>query len=367
MIDARIPLGYRPVAVQDPVEAYAQGLTLQSIVRQRDAGDLALARERQQMAEEQAFREALGRGATLKELAALSPERAIAWQRSQDEQLRMQAQAQAQQEAMRRAKMERLGRLAETVADEPSYRSAVETAAKEGLITAQEAETYRNTPWSPEVQARLKQIAEAVRTPQERIAQQRLKAQQEAEAYEPRYKLGDLLQNPGQLEITPRTYGSGATLLNFLRPRPTVGQNWQTGTMTFSFPNPVDRTVQTVETQPGTIAARPRQGSGSVPGGGRQKPNPFPAIEAKKQWDLQQAERRYLDEKGADPEGALKRLEAAKARAQFNYEQAIRKAGGTVVPQAGNGTVKMRAPNGEVADVPANLVDHYQRLGAKRL
>ena len=38
-----------------------------------------------------------------------------------------------------------------------------------------------------------------------------------------------------------------------------------------------------------------------------------------------------------------------------------------VAPSGGGGTVKLKAPNGDVSDVPADQVDYYLKLGAKRL
>jgi hypothetical protein len=175
-------------------------------------------------------------------------------------------------------------------------------------------------------------------------------------AAEPQYTLGELQQDPGRMRVTPSTYGATASLLGTLSPRPVVGQNWETGEQSYTFVNPVDRTLETKKTGQGTIASRPRRGAATA-GGANKQGNPparqekFDRIEKLKQAALSAAERNFKTD------GDQAKLEARKGAAQTSYEQAIIRAGGSVAaPAATADTVRVKLPDGRTGNIPrANL------------
>lgn len=88
-----IALQLKPFTVPDASDTFAKALTLRDLADQRrtrelqrQALEMKLEEERRDRAEYDQFRQALGQGSTLADLAKISPARAIAWAKSQSEQ-----------------------------------------------------------------------------------------------------------------------------------------------------------------------------------------------------------------------------------------------------------------------------------------
>ena len=173
-----------------------------------------------------------------------------------------------------KANAARLGQLANGVKDLATQQAAIAQAVKEGLLPQEAASQLGAYDPSMIEQFRAHAIeAEKYWDLQLRqSANDRAAEKHKAEQSEPVMTLADVMNNPGGVKFKPSQYGGAASLIGNVFPRPIAGANWQKGTQSFSFPNPITRTVSTVETKPGTIAARPRAAGSGRRGGGAQKP-----------------------------------------------------------------------------------------------
>lgn len=166
LLDPTIALQVRNPQVESPLDAYGRVLSLKSLVAKGAAQEEALKHaqlKRQVMerdiAEDAAFKGAIKRGASLAELAGISPSRAAAWQKSQNE----TAKAALEQDKLRvengLARASRLGSIASSIVDEPTFRAGIDIAEREGLLPAEIAQQLRSMSWGPETQAQVKAFA----------------------------------------------------------------------------------------------------------------------------------------------------------------------------------------------------------------
>lgn len=153
--------------VDDAFETQGKLLSLKQLTQQSQLHDerIRASQFERQQAEEAArreaqFREAVGKGARGRDLAAIDPklastyEKSVADQRTSD----LTASEKAYDFMVKQAK--RKAQILSSATDLPSFHRAIEMSAAEGLSTPEEIEQARQLQWSPELAQGLKQQAE---------------------------------------------------------------------------------------------------------------------------------------------------------------------------------------------------------------
>lgn len=148
-IDPSIALSFRPAQVQTPSYADTMGkaLTLKHLMQQDEMGQQQLAAAKQEnaqrqrlIAEEEAFKQAIGRGAKDEDLLKVSPRLAIGHMKARADAAKAGIDAQEARLKLFSATAGRLGALTASAKDQTSYHLAIGQAVREGLIDAASAQ-----------------------------------------------------------------------------------------------------------------------------------------------------------------------------------------------------------------------------------
>lgn len=162
-IDPRIPLGYEPAPYIDPRQLREQRMAEAAHRRQAQVQEMQLREQERQLSEQQAFREALGRGARPDELVRISVTAAAAYQKILADQRKAQLDQEKEQLAIAGTKASRFASIAGSVRDEMTLRYGVAQALREGLIAPEHAQYAMQQGYTAEIQQWLRaQIEQAM-------------------------------------------------------------------------------------------------------------------------------------------------------------------------------------------------------------
>jgi len=166
-IDPSISLGVRPpliapLAVQNPIEQYAKVLSLRNLMQEQQAGQFGLQAQQLKLQEAQrgiqedtAIRQLYATNPNPSHaeiISTIGPVRGAALIKSQAEQYEQQLKTNA-------AKAARIGQLAGSAVDAPTYKNAIMTAVAENLIPADHGRELIARDWNdPATQAQVKQF-----------------------------------------------------------------------------------------------------------------------------------------------------------------------------------------------------------------
>jgi len=151
-IDPRIPLGYEPAQYIDPRQLREQRIAEQAQQRQAQVQEMQLREQERQIAEQQAFREALARGARPDELARISVTAAASYQKVLADQRKAQLDQEKEQLAIAGTKAARFASIAGSVRDQQTLQYGVAQALREGLIAPEHAKYAMEQGYTPEIQ-----------------------------------------------------------------------------------------------------------------------------------------------------------------------------------------------------------------------
>jgi hypothetical protein len=166
-IDPSISLGVRPpviapLQIQNPLEQYGKVLTLRNLMQEQQSGQLGLQAQQLKLQQEQ---KGIQEDANIRQLYATNPNpshaeiistvgpvRGAALIKAQAEQYEQQLKTNA-------AKAARIGQLAGSAVDAPTYKNAIMTAVTENLIPADHGRELAALDWNdPATQAQVKQF-----------------------------------------------------------------------------------------------------------------------------------------------------------------------------------------------------------------
>jgi hypothetical protein len=166
-IDPSISLGVRPpviqpLQIQSPLEQYGKVLTLRNLMQEQQSGQLGLQAQQLKLQQEQ---KGIQEDANIRQLYATNPNpshaeiistvgpvRGAALIKAQAEQYEQQLKTNA-------AKAARIGQLAGSAVDAPTYKNAIMTAVTENLIPADHGRELAALDWNdPATQAQVKQF-----------------------------------------------------------------------------------------------------------------------------------------------------------------------------------------------------------------
>jgi hypothetical protein len=191
-IDPRIPLGYEPAPYIDPRQLRAQRIAEEQQERQAQVQQMQLREQERQITEQQSFRDALGRGAKLDELARISPAGAASYQKLIADQRKAQLDQEREQLQVQGQKLSMLGQLAGTMQDQPTFERGIQQAAQMGLISPEEAQTYLQHGWNAETASRVQQVGQQALTMAQQIDLQfKQAAENRAQAADTRAQAGE--------------------------------------------------------------------------------------------------------------------------------------------------------------------------------
>lgn len=154
-LDPSISLGIRPPVIplpeiQSPLDRFAKVLSLRNLMTQGESQQLQLQQQQQQFQDEQTLR--ANPNMTDAELIGAMGSRAVPLLKARSELYEQQLKTNAQKAA-------RLGQLAGSAVDAPSYNNAIMTAVSEKLIDPEHARQLSALDWNdPATQAQVKQF-----------------------------------------------------------------------------------------------------------------------------------------------------------------------------------------------------------------
>jgi hypothetical protein len=190
-INPSIPLAVEPppyLRMPDPWAAQARAFALRELVRNDELERLKLEELRRKQAEEEAIRDifrrhitpegTLNRQGALADLYRLNPETAINVQKNWLAQQKALSEAEESRLKADAARAGRLGSLAGSAVDQPSWERAISQALEEGLITTDQAAKLPRQ-WDASTQAMVRQFQEQALTAQQQIDAALKRAQEE--------------------------------------------------------------------------------------------------------------------------------------------------------------------------------------------
>jgi hypothetical protein len=198
-INPEIALQGRPVQFDSPglVNLMQQGQHLrmqqdqlrmqqESHAQQMQTGALALQEHQRQVTEGQQLRDVFKASPDLRtalpEVFKINPTVGIAMQKSLHEQEKAALDLRKTDIEVKAKIADRLGSIAGTMHDEPTFHQGIVTGLNEGLIKAEDAQKLLEQGWTPESQAYVQQIVKAALTTKEQhdIGLADIKAKQDA-------------------------------------------------------------------------------------------------------------------------------------------------------------------------------------------
>jgi hypothetical protein len=172
-IDPSISLGVRPpviqpLQIQNPLEQYGKILSLRNLMTEQQSGQLGLQAQQlkmqeaqKQIQEEDAVRKLYAQNPTPTDaelVSTIGPVRAAALIKAKSEQYQQQLKTNQEKAA-------RLGQIAGSAVDSPSYQNAIMTAVSENLIPADHGRQLSALDWNdPKTQAQVKQFQQQAMT-----------------------------------------------------------------------------------------------------------------------------------------------------------------------------------------------------------
>jgi hypothetical protein len=172
-IDPSISLGVRPpviqpLQIQNPLEQYGKILSLRNLMTEQQSGQLGLQAQQlkmqeaqKQIQEEDAVRKLYAQNPTPTDaelVSTIGPVRAAALIKAKSEQYQQQLKTNQEKAA-------RLGQIAGSAVDAPSYQNAIMTAVSENLIPADHGRQLSALDWNdPKTQAQVKQFQQQAMT-----------------------------------------------------------------------------------------------------------------------------------------------------------------------------------------------------------
>jgi hypothetical protein len=199
-IDPSISLGIRPPVIpvpdiQSPLERFAKVLSLRNLMTQGESNQLGLQsqqlqlqQQQQQMSDEQKLRQLYTTNPNPTHadiISTIGPQRAIPLIEAQSKQYEQQLKTNAQKAA-------RLGQLAGSAVDAPSYQNAIMTAVSEKLMDPEQGRQLSALKWDdPATQAQVKQFQQQALTAEQQHAAALADAEEKRKTALAPYQLGE--------------------------------------------------------------------------------------------------------------------------------------------------------------------------------
>lgn len=215
-IDARIPLGYRAPELIDPDKVRQQHVQTQLQQQHAKLYEMEAKQKEADIQEQQAFKDALGRGAGMPDLMKASPKYAAQHQKTLADQRKADYDAKKAELDLTAVQMNVFGRIAGTVRDTPSLMRAGDQLLKMGLIPKEIHDHIAQSGFTPEVANVLQQHMQQALTVEQQVEQARKLVEDEYKAAgEKRTQATFEAELPGkqadaqgkQLELAAQTVG----------------------------------------------------------------------------------------------------------------------------------------------------------------
>jgi hypothetical protein len=172
-IDARIPLGYQPPQLIDPDKVRQEHVQTQMQQQHARLYEMEAKQKEADIQEQQAFKDALGRGAAMPDLVKASPRYAAQHQKTLADQRKADYDAKKAELDLTAVQMNVFGRIAGTVRDTPSLMRAGDQLLKMGLIPKEIHDHIAQSGFTPEVANVLQQHMQQALTVEQQIEQAR--------------------------------------------------------------------------------------------------------------------------------------------------------------------------------------------------
>jgi len=151
-----------------PGTAAARVYSVRDLARRNEAGELELEQQKKAIAETEALKAALGRNTKpdgsldeaglLSDVAKNAPGHLQKLQQYFVDSRKTRAELQTKELELRSKRAERMGAIASSIVDEPSFHRGIAMAMSEGHITPEQGKELLNMPWNPETQALVNQF-----------------------------------------------------------------------------------------------------------------------------------------------------------------------------------------------------------------